>query len=61
MLKKIYEYMLKYKDEHGQLPSCGVSARKFKMTRQNMNLYYAQLIKQGKIKKNEDVSHFLLV
>lgn len=59
--EKIYKYILTYYKKHGEVPSTVTVGRNLGVSHQSVHNHYKELIKQGKLKKNEEISHFLLV
>jgi hypothetical protein len=59
--KEILAFIIKHREKTGQVPSSAISAKKFGMSRQGMDIHYHALIDLNKIKKNPVVAHYLLV
>ncbi len=59
--EKIYKYIITYYKKHGKVPSTVVAGTDLGVSHQSVHNHYKDLIKHGKLKKNEEISHFLLV
>jgi len=57
---RIYKYILSFHKKHGYVPDTVTTARHFVVSKQAMHEQYGNLIRQGKLRKIENVAHFEL-
>jgi DNA-binding transcriptional regulator YhcF (GntR family) len=56
--KQIYNYILKYKEKHGEVPTSHTTAKHFKVSRQYIEQVYNQLIREKILRKKAIVSRY---
>lgn len=59
--KRIYTYILKFRDKHGRVPSTTELAKHYGVSRQRMSQRCIKLISLGYLKKRESIADYEVV
>jgi predicted transcriptional regulator len=58
--KRIYTYITKYNDKHGEVPSTRVAGEHFGISQQAIHLHYKRFIKMGVLEKRAKQAEFAI-